>query len=329
MQLFDKIKKSILSIDDEEKFNSFALALFKLHLTSNPVYKEFIQSLPPSFHTPASYLEIPCLPISFFKNKKIFLEGITPDLFFTSSGTTGATPSKHYVSDLDWYLKNSLQIFERFYGNVEDYCILALLPSYLERDGSSLIAMTNDLIKRSKHVKSGFYLNDLSALHQELVELNKKGQKTILLGVSFALLEFIEKYSVHFPELIVMETGGMKGKREELIREDLHTKLKKGFAVPFIHSEYGMTELFSQAYAAKDGVFHTPPWMKLLIRDSNDPFSYLEENKVGGINCIDLANMYSCPFIATQDLGKITKTGIEILGRFDNSDIRGCNLMVF
>lgn len=329
MQFIDDIKKSILSIDNEERFNLVALSLFKLHVKSNPVYREFIHSLPKTYHHPASYLEIPCLPISFFKSKKIILEGFEPNLFFSSSGTTGSTTSKHYVSDLNWYLENSLRIFDSFYGNVENYCVLALLPSYLEREGSSLIEMANDLINRSKHTKSGFYLDDLSSLHEELETLKEQGQKTILLGVSFALLEFIEKYSIDFPELIVMETGGMKGRRKELIREELHSELKKGFKVDSIHSEYGMTELFSQAYSKKEGIFHSPPWMKLLIRDSNDPFSYLGENEVGGINIIDLANIYSCPFIATQDLGKTTHNGTEILGRFDNSDIRGCNLLVF
>ena len=220
-----------------------------------------------------------------------------------------------------------MRIFKSFYGDVKDYCILALLPSYLEREGSSLVLMAKELIEESKHSMSGFYLADLGQLNQHLLTLKSQKQKTILLGVSFALLDFAEKFTIDFPELIVMETGGMKGQRKELIREELHQILKSAFGVSSIHSEYGMTELFSQAYSTKDGQFKTPPWMKIIIRDSNDPFALLKENEVGGMNILDLANIYSCPFIATQDLGKISEQGLEILGRFDNSDIRGCNLL--
>jgi hypothetical protein len=328
MSISEELKKHILSINNEEKFNSVALTLFDLHASENPIYSRFIQGLPESFRRPTKYMEIPFLPISFFKNMQILLNGLESKQVFQSSGTTGSITSKHYVSDPNWYIENSLTIFSQFYGDIKDYCILALLPSYLERTGSSLIAMANELINRSNHRLSGFYLNNLNDLYDHLVELKNAGQKTILLGVSFALLDFCESYHLDFPDLIVMETGGMKGRRKELIREDLHKILKDSFSVKQIHSEYGMTELLSQAYSKQDGIFKTPPWMKVLIRDSNDPFVYLPENSVGGINIIDLANFASCPFIATQDLGKKHTRGFEILGRFDNSDIRGCNLLI-
>lgn len=328
MSISTELKKHILAINNEEKFNSVALTLYDLHAFKNPVYRRFIQGLPESFRKPKHYKEIPFLPISFFKNKRILLEGLESKQVFQSSGTTGSITSKHYVPDPDWYIENSLRIFSEFYGDIQDYCILALLPSYLERTGSSLIVMANELINRSNHRLSGFYLNNLYDLYKHLTELKNAGQKTILLGVSFALLDFCEEYQLDFPDLIIMETGGMKGRRKELIREDLHTILKGSFNVKQIHSEYGMTELLSQAYSKQDGIFNCPPWMKVLIRDSNDPFTYLPDNAVGGVNIIDLANFASCPFIATQDLGKKHPLGFEILGRFDNSDIRGCNLLI-
>lgn len=328
MQSIDAIKDEIFSINDEESFNRIALRLFQLHFYQNPLYRQFVLSLPISFHNPNSYKDIPFLPISFFKSKRIIIEGQKDEVVFSSSGTTGSITSKHYVADLNWYINNSLNIFKLFFGDIENYCVLALLPSYLEREGSSLIVMANELILRSENPKSGFVLDDKDRLKKELNDLKKNGQKTILLGVSYALLDLIENESIQFPELIVMETGGMKGRRKELIRKELHARLKEGYGVDTIYSEYGMTELLSQAYSVGDGVFKTPPWMKILIRDSNDPFSYLNENQVGGMNIIDLANLYSCPFIATQDLGKKVENGIEILGRFDNSDIRGCNLLL-
>jgi hypothetical protein len=322
-----ELKKSIFAIDNEAQFNKVALELFHLHVNKNELYRSFVIELPETFQNPSHFSEIPFLPISFFKTKKILLEGEESKTVFTSSGTTGSTNSRHFVVDEDWYLENSLEIFRRFYGPIEELCVLALLPSYLEREGSSLIVMAKALIEQSRHEASGFYLHNFSELNDKLQELKKAGQKTLLLGVSFGLLDFGEQYTCDFPELIVMETGGMKGRRKEMIREELHEILKKTFKVPLIHSEYGMTELFSQAYALRAGLFQTPPWMKILIRDSNDPFSYLSENEVGGMNIIDLANFYSCPFIATQDLGRKNTDGVEILGRFDNSDIRGCNLL--
>jgi hypothetical protein len=328
MSISEELKKRILSIDNEEMFNSVALSLFELHRSKNPIYKRFIEALPQSFSKPSNYTEIPFLPISFFKNKRVLLDELKSKQVFQSSGTSGNATSKHYVSDPDWYIENSIRIFNWFYGEIENYCILALLPSYLERTGSSLIVMANELIQRSHHRLSGFYLNNLNDLYDHLKELKKEGQKTILLGVSFALLDFCDNFQIDFPELIIMETGGMKGKRKELIREDLHEILKKSFHIKQIHSEYGMTELLSQAYSKQNGIFETPPWMKILIRDSNDPFFYLPDNFVGGINVIDLANFASCPFISTQDLGRKNAAGFEVLGRFDNSDIRGCNLLI-
>ncbi len=324
---FDTLKKRIFSIDNEDSFSSVALDLFELHKKHNSVYREFIFSLPKAFQKPDYYKQIPCLPIELFKSRKILLDDQETLIAFKSSGTTGSIQSVHHVSDPKWYIENSKRIFSSFYGDINNHCIIALLPSYLERDGSSLVLMANELIEESKHSMSGFYLADLEQLYQHLLTLKSQKQKTILLGVSFALLDFAEKFKIDFPELIVMETGGMKGQRKELIREELHQILKNAFGVASIHSEYGMTELFSQAYSTSMGQFQTPPWMKIIIRDSNDPFALLKENEVGGMNIIDLANIYSCPFIATQDLGKTSELGFEILGRFDNSDIRGCNLL--
>jgi len=248
---------------------------------------------------------------------------------FTSSGTTGNTTSKHYVTDLSIYENSYLNGFAHFYGNIEEYTVLALLPNYLEREGSSLIYMVDDLIKKSKNSESGFYLNNLEELSEKLIQLDGKGHKVLLIGVTFALLDLIEKQQFQLQNTIVMETGGMKGRRKELTRVELHQVLEQGFGVSEIHSEYGMTELLSQGYSKGKGVFQCPPWMKILTRDTEDALTILENQKTGGLNVIDLANYNSCSFIATQDLGKIHSHGnFEVLGRFDHSDIRGCNLMV-
>jgi hypothetical protein len=248
---------------------------------------------------------------------------------FSSSGTTGQITSKHYIADIQLYEQSYTKGFHHFYGDVGQYCILALLPSYIERSGSSLIYMVNDLIEKSKHPQSGFYLNEIDSLIDTLTALDAKGKKVLLIGVSFALLDLVEKYQLQLKNTIVMETGGMKGRRKELIRKELHEHLMKGFGVETIHSEYGMTELLSQAYSNGNGIFKTPPWMKFMIRDTEDPLSFLPFGKTGGINVIDLANINSCSFIATQDLGKkYEDESFEILGRFDHSDVRGCNLMV-
>ncbi len=248
---------------------------------------------------------------------------------FTSSGTTGMINSKHLVTDISWYEESFRRAFEIFYGDIKDYCILALLPSYLEREGSSLIYMAEDLVKRSANPDSGFFLYNHDELFQQIKKQQQIKRPTLLIGVTFALLDFVEQYPINFPELIVMETGGMKGRRKEMIREELHETLCKGFGVDAIHSEYGMTELLSQAYSKGNGIFNCPPWMKVITRDTNDPVSTLDTDKTGGINVIDLANINSCSFIATQDLGRVYKDGsFEVLGRFDNSDIRGCNLLI-
>lgn len=273
--------------------------------------------------------QIPFLPIEFFKAHKVLSTAGAVELTFTSSGTTGITTSSHYVTDKTWYEDSFRHAFNLFYGDVKDYTVLALLPSYLEREGSSLIYMVNDLIKQSNNSNNGFFLYNHDDLYQQLKKQQHAQKPTLLIGVTFALLDFIENYRINFPELIVMETGGMKGRRKEMIREELHSILCDGFGVSAIHSEYGMTELLSQAYSLGDGIFVCPPWMKIIIRDTNDPISTLPNGKTGGINVIDLANINSCSFIATQDLGKtFTNGSFEVLGRFDQSDIRGCNLLI-
>ena len=276
-----------------------------------------------------SLLDIPVVPIQFFKSHDGLSSSETIKQTITSSGTTGTQTSKHLVTDISLYEESYRNAFSEFYGNLENYCILALLPSYLEREGSSLIYMVEDLIQSSNHKDSGFYLNNYDELIEKLIELDNSGQNVILIGVTYALLDLIEKRQLHLKNTIIMETGGMKGKRKEMIREELHGILCKGFDVPVIHSEYGMTELLSQAYSLGNGVFECPNWMQILIRDTEDALSYVNDGKTGGINVIDLANINSCSFIATQDLGKKNpKHSFEVLGRFDNSDIRGCNLMV-
>ena len=283
-----------------------------------------------------SLQQIPFLPIQFFKSHIVISNENPIQETFTSSGTTGIINSKHCVTDISLYEESYQKGFTQFYGNIEDYVILALLPSYLEREGSSLIYMVKDLIEKTNNPESGFYLHNHEALIEKLIELDASGQNVILIGVTYALLDLIEKHQFQLKNTFIMETGGMKGKRKEMIREELHEKLCGGFGVSAIHSEYGMTELLSQAYSLGDGVFECPSWMQILIRDTEDALTYSENGKTGGINVIDLANINSCSFIATQDLGKKNPNqpacrqagSFEVLGRFDNSDIRGCNLMV-
>jgi len=319
----------IFEISTAEEFESRALDIFKFQIEKNSVYNEFCNYLGKSRDCVNQIKEIPFLPIDFFKLMRIVSSSSSNETIFSSSGTTGSITSKHHVTDISLYEKSYLKGFELFYGTISNYCVLALLPSYLERGGSSLIYMVNDLIAQSNHPHSGFYLNEIDVLIEKLMKLDSEGQKILLIGVSFALLDMVEKHQLRLKNTIVMETGGMKGRRKELIREELHAMLKKGFGVETIHSEYGMTELLSQAYATENGIFKSPPWMKVLIRDPEDPLTLLGSGKTGGVNIIDLANVNSCPFIATQDLGKMHNDGgFEILGRFDNSDIRGCNLMV-
>lgn len=319
----------IFEIVHPEDFESLTLEVFHYQYGENTVYKAFCDHLGKQPSRVKRIEDIPFLPITFFKQKTVLTGKGVPEIIFTSSGTTGKDTSKHYVLDMALYEKSYLTAFQQFYGPVENYCVLALLPAYLEREGSSLIYMVHDLIQKSKHPESGFYLNDLEGLRHKLIALDAKGIRTLLIGVSFALLDLVETHPMQLKHTVVMETGGMKGRRKELIREELHTLLKKGLGVPKIHSEYGMTELLSQAYSQGGGLFSAPPWMRVLIRDTEDPLSLQPPGKVGGVNIVDLANLHSCSFIATQDLGKLYENGdFELLGRYDHSDIRGCNLMV-
>ncbi|MDG1285842.1 MAG: acyl transferase [Flavobacteriaceae bacterium] len=322
-------KDSIFNIQSESDFKAIALEVFKFQFEQNSVYRSFCDLLYKHPSDVNAIEQIPFLPIEFFKTHTIVSTNKTAEATFTSSGTTGSIVSKHHVCDLEVYKQSFRTGFESFYGNIEDYTILALLPSYLEREGSSLVYMVNDMIAQSKHSESGFYLHDLEALKDTILKLETRGQKTLLIGVSYALLDLIEAHSFELKHTIVMETGGMKGQRKELVKSELHALLKQGFGVDAIHSEYGMTELLSQAYSKGNGVFETPPWMKVLTRDPEDALCIQPIGKSGGVNIIDLANINSCAFIATQDLGKMKRDGsFEILGRFDQSDIRGCNLMV-
>tara|TARA_B110000977_G_scaffold177908_1_gene234945 strand:- start:1685 stop:2665 length:981 start_codon:yes stop_codon:yes gene_type:complete len=322
-------KDLIFNITSEASFNAAALAVFKHQFEHNSVYRSFCDLLYKHPSEVKRVQQIPFLPIQFFKSHTIVSNSKSADATFTSSGTTGSIVSKHFVSDLEIYKQSFRRGFKSFYGAIEEYTVLALLPSYLEREGSSLVYMANDMITQSNQPESGFYLHDLEALKNTLLKLEAKRQKTLLIGVSYALLDLIEAHSFKLKHTTVMETGGMKGQRKELVKSELHTILKHGFGVDKIHSEYGMTELLSQAYSKGDGIFKAPAWMKILTRDPEDALSIQPIGKSGGVNIIDLANINSCAFIATQDLGKIHSNGtFEILGRFDESDIRGCNLMV-
>lgn len=323
------MRENIFNIQSQEDFTKTTIEVFKHQFKNNRVYRSFCDLL---YIHPSDVLtveQIPFLPIQFFKSRKILSSLDEVQETFTSSGTTGAITSKHFVTDINVYRQSYLKGFAHFYGNIEEYVVLALLPNYLEREGSSLVFMVDDLIRKSKKEASGFYLNNLDELAKKLINLDKNRQKVLLIGVSFALLDLIEKYQFQLKNTIIMETGGMKGRRKELVRQELHQLLQNGFGVDEIHSEYGMTELLSQAYSKGNGVFETPPWMKILTRDTEDALTILPIEKAGGINVIDLANYNSCSFIATQDLGKVHKNStFEIIGRFDHSDIRGCNLMV-
>jgi phenylacetate-coenzyme A ligase PaaK-like adenylate-forming protein len=306
-----------------------ALKVFRFQYENNSVYREFCDFLKTDVQKVKTIQQIPFLPIQFFKSHEVVSNSNPIQTIFTSSGTTGMVTSKHLVTDVSIYEESYRKAFSQFYGNIEDYVVLALLPSYLEREGSSLIHMVDDLIQLSKHPESGFYLHNYDELIEKIIQLDQSGQNVILIGVTYALLDLIEKHSFQLENTIIMETGGMKGKRKEMIREELHQELCNGFGVKSIHSEYGMTELLSQAYSLGDGIFECPSWMQISIRDTEDALSYIREGKTGGINVIDLANINSCSFIATQDLGKKYSNGsFEVVGRFDHSDIRGCNLMV-
>lgn len=327
-----KIREKIFS-NDNFNFEEIALQLFDFQYTHNLVYKQFVDYLKINTAEVQTVQQIPFLPIEFFKTHRILTENAEPQKIFESSGTTGQTTSKHLVADLKLYEESFEKAFQQFYGNIEDYTILALLPSYLERDTSSLVYMVDDLIKKSKHPDSGFYLNNLAELAVKIrylkSQISNLKSKILLIGVTFALLDFAEQFPMDLSGVIIMETGGMKGRREELTREEVHTILTQAFNVQTIHSEYGMTELLSQGYSKGNGIFEVPKWMKILERDIYDPMNVCASPGRGGLNVIDLANIYSCAFIATQDLVNIkNENEFEVLGRLDNADIRGCNLMV-
>lgn len=319
----------IFSISSPKQFEKIALKVFRYQNENNLVYNEFCTLMNVKVQEVKSLQQIPFLPIQFFKSHTVVSNKNPFQKTFSSSGTTGSIISHHYVTDNSIYEESYQKGFAQFYGNIEDYAILALLPSYLEREGSSLIYMFEDLINKTNNPESGFYLHNHEALIEKLIALDTSGQNVILIGVTYALLDLIEKQKFQLKNTFIMETGGMKGKRKEMIREELHEQLCKGFGVSAIHSEYGMTELLSQAYSLGEGVFECPSWMQILIRETEDALKYVENGKTGGINVIDLANINSCSFIATQDLGKKNpNNSFEVLGRFDNSEIRGCNLMV-
>lgn len=328
MSFRQEFKKKLLS-SNTLSFSELALLLCKYQAKHNSIYSEFINHLKIDVTNISKLEEIPFMPISFFKTQEIKCGNDFAEYVFESSGTTGQNTSRHLVSDLNFYLQNSLQLFESYYGNISKYTIFALLPSYLERQNSSLVFMTDFLINKSYSIYSGYYLYNHEELAEQLNAAKLRGDKVILIGVTYALLDFAEKHQLDFPELIVMETGGMKGRRKEMIRSEVHEILKPAFGVQHIHSEYGMTELLSQAYSSGNGLFKSSKTLKIGIREATDPFDISFHSKRGAINVIDLANVDSCAFLATEDQGILHPDGsFEINGRLDNSDIRGCNLMI-
>jgi hypothetical protein len=325
-----ELEERVFAITNEKEFSVIALEVFHFQYRYNPLYHDYCKALGKSPREVKTITDIPFLPISFFKTNRIATTSFNAELIFKSSGTTGSANSHHYVKDANLYVKSFSKGFKKFYGDVKDYCILGLLPSYLERGNSSLVYMVDYLIRESGHRESGFYLDEFEKLDAGLKRLGSAGQKTILIGVTYALLDFGLRFPQQLSNTIIMETGGMKGRGKEMTRAELYDYLKKSFGVSHIHSEYGMTELLSQAYGI-DGKMASPPWMKILLRDETDPLSVYgsSETASGAINIIDLANLYSCSFIATEDAGKINADeSFEILGRMDHSDIRGCSLMV-
>ncbi len=329
------IEKEIFKVNSAA-FEALALKIFLFQYTQNNIYHQFCTSLNIVPEDVNKLDKIPFLPIQFFKSKQIHSTSFTPEIVFESSGTTGSINSKHELKKKSLYEASFKKGFEIFYGDIDikKRCIIGLLPSYLERGSSSLVYMVNELIQLSENPNSGFYLYEHEKLHQTILENESAGIPTLLIGVTYALLDYAQKYPQKLKHTIIMETGGMKGRREELTREEVHEQLKNNLGLNVIHSEYGMTELLSQAYSSGHGLFNCPPWMKVLVRAEDDPFMVTEANsiedniKIGVLNIIDLANLYSCAFIATDDMGKLYKdASFEVLGRLDNSDIRGCGLM--
>ena len=319
--------ESIFKINSDEQFESIAIEVFNFQFHNNDIYRSFCDLINKTPSDVTSSNQIPFLPIRFFKSHKVLSSNEVIEKKFISSGTTNTNLSTHYITDLKLYQSSFENSFKYFFGDIKEFTILALLPSYLENKNSSLIYMADKLIKKTNRKNSGFYLDNYIELKDKLIEL--KNEKVILIGVTFALLNLIEKFNFKLPNLTIVETGGMKGRRKEMIRNELHTKLINGFGTDLICSEYGMTELLSQAYSTNNGIFQCPPWMKIHIREPQDALSFKKNGITGGVNVIDLANINSCSFIATEDLGKKNdENNFEILGRFDNSDIRGCNLLV-
>lgn len=313
---------------DPAAFREACLQIFRFQYQENPVYREWC-SLTGTDPAAVKTLDtIPALPISFFKSREVVTTAFTPEVIFESSGTTQSLTSRHLVKELAIYRQSFLQAFTRFYGDIKDWCILGLLPSYLERQHSSLVMMVDELIRLSGHPASGFYLDEHEQLSKTLQQLEANSQKTLLIGVTFGLLDFAAAYPQQLKHTVVMETGGMKGRRKELTRAEVQQFLMDGLGVSAVHSEYGMTELLSQAYSKGEGRFACPPWMKVLVRDEEDPFAVQASGR-GILQVIDLANIYSCSFIATEDVGRVYEDGsFEVWGRLDNSDIRGCSLLV-
>ena len=319
---------SFFHIHDDTGFEQSALSVFRFQYDNNPVYQAYCQHLSIQKEQVTSLADIPFLPISFFKTHEVKTTSFTPELTFRSSGTTGMTQSQHHIKDENLYRQSLIQGFRHFYGNPSDYTFLALLPNYLEQQNSSLIYMMETLMHESGAPDNGYFLYNHEDLYKKLIQLRDNHRNTILWGVTFALLDFAESYQLNFPELIVFETGGMKGRRKEMVKDELYAILRNAFGVPDIHSEYGMCELLSQAYSHGGNVFATPPWMQLRLRSEKDPLDGSDTVSTGVINVIDLANIYSCSFIATEDLGRRHPQGIEVLGRLDHAQIRGCNLLV-
>lgn len=315
--------------DTSFHFEEKAIQVFQYQFEHVDIYRDFCRHLGKFPSNVSQISDIPFLPVEMFKFHRIIADNLEPEKIFRSSGTTSQTQSRHFIASLKLYEESILNGFQTHYGTVKDYCILALLPSYLERDDASLVYMVNYLMNESSHPENDFYLNNLSALTEKLTLLIRQKQKVILIGVSFALLDLAEQFPMDLSNVIVIETGGMKGRREEMTRNQLHKILKEAFQIDWVHSEYGMTEMLSQAYFTKEENFQPATTLKLMAREINDPFSYVENGETGALDVIDLANLYSCSFIATQDVGKVHSTGkFQVLGRMDYSDLRGCNLMV-
>jgi Acyl-protein synthetase, LuxE. len=324
------LEKEVFAVSNEKQFDLIALKVFEFQFYNNNVYNQYCKLLNKTPDLVSSVKHIPFLPISFFKSHKIVTTVFNPELIFESSGTTGFNASRHYIKKASLYEASFTKAFNQFFGNIKNCCVLGLLPSYLERSNSSLVYMVDHLIRESSHPESGFYLYDYSKLNNVLQKLESTGVETVLFGVTYALLDFSNQYPNKLKNIKILETGGMKGRQKEMVKSELYDRLRSSFGLEHIYAEYGMTELLSQAYAI-DGIYSCPPWMKVILRDETDPLSTSEYVNInsGAINIIDLANIYSCSFIATDDIGKIRPEGsLEVLGRLDNSDIRGCSLMV-